>query len=370
MIDSFVMKHLLFFINNLSSGGAEHQLCELANGLSAKGYQVTITTFGDVPDHYTYATEIHRCRIAVGKSGFQKMIGIWRYFLSVKADWVIGFGQRESRLCLLPLLFRSRKIHVMAGERNTTIGKPLKQEQQLLKYLYKRADYIIPNSHAQRNHIIEVKPEYADKTITITNYTDLTTYNVSPLPEGETLYIGVLGRYNVQKNCMRFVDAVRLLKSQTNQKFVIEWFGNKKLKGEDNPLYVKMRAKVEENGLADCLILNDHIKDVPTEMQRFDAFCLPSLWEGFSNAISEAICCGKPCLVSDVADNGVMVHDGENGFLFNPRNIESIVAAFMSYFELSKDARQKMAKASRTRAEELFDYERFIGAYVSLIESI
>ena len=365
------MKSIVLFINGLTSGGAEHQLVELADGLAERGYDVTITTFSDVTDHYKYSPKIKRHHIAKGSSKIFKLIGIFLYFLSLKTDWVISFGQRANYFCLIPLWFRTRKnIRVIAGERNTTVGPPSSIERKLLDKYYKSADYIVPNSFSQRNYIIKAKPEYACKTITITNFTDLNVFTASPLPEGETFKFVVFGRYDKQKNCIRFTEAIHELKQKTEKSFVIEWYGNQSFKDKSpNSFYQKMNNKVIELGLQNILILKDQTKDVASIMRQYDAFCLPSLWEGFSNAIGEAICCGRPCLVSDVADNGVMVKDGLNGFLFDPQNTDDIVTAFLKFFSLSKNERATMGEESRKRAEALFSKDHFISSYENLINT-
>ena len=97
--------------------------------------------------------------------------------------------------------------------------------------------------------------------------------------------------------------------------------------------------------------------------------CLPSLWEGFSNTLSEYICCGRPVIASDVADNGVMVKEGINGFLFNPTEVTEIVSCFENYFSLPDEKTDQMAHESRNIAEELFSKEKFANSYVQLIES-
>lgn len=362
------MKRIVLFINNLSSGGAEHQLVQLADGLVERGYDVSIVTFGDNKDHYRYSALIKRKHLAPGKTAVFKMVAIFVFFLKIKTDWIISFGQRENKLCLIPLLFRSHKIHVIAGERNTTIGKPTRQEKILLKVLYRRADYIVPNSHAQYRHIIESEPILEAKTITITNFTDLKYYKVHTLPMNERLRIGIFARYNSQKNCLRFVDAVSKLKGCTSQTFLIEWYGDQKIKDKDNPMFIQMNLKVQEYGLNDCIILHNHIENVAEKMQFFDAICLPSLWEGFSNSISEAISCGKPCLVSDVADNSIMVKEGINGFLFDPKDENSIVESFLKFFSLSHKERECFGLESRKRAEQLFDRSTFLDSYIKLIE--
>lgn len=362
------MKKIVFFINNLSSGGAEHQLCELANGLAEKGYDITITTFGDEKDHYYLLPFIKRVKLAAGKSNLRKLLAIWYYFLSVKTNWVIAFGHRESRLCLMPILFRNRKdLKVIAGERNSLFYSNSKMESITIQYLYQRANYIVPNSHSEAEYIVKTYPQQRSKLVVITNFTDPDVFGVSKLPSGRVLRIGVFARYNEQKNCKRFVKAMIMLKSRTSQAFVVEWYGNKMLKGGENPYYLQLVKIIEEAGLQGVVLLNNHVQNVPALMPRFDAICLPSLYEGFSNSISEAICCGKPCLVSNVSDNGVMVKDGVNGFLFNPLDEEAIVSAFLKFFALPSEERQKLGLASREMALDLFNRDRFIGSYERLM---
>lgn len=102
-------------------------------------------------------------------------------------------------------------------------------------------------------------------------------------------------------------------------------------------------------------------------MGEYHAICLPSLYEGFSNSIAEGICSGKPMLVSDVSDNGVMVKDGLNGYLFNPNDCESMCEAFVKMCNASEDDMVAMSKKSREIAEALFDEDRFINEYIKLL---
>ena len=120
--------------------------------------------------------------------------------------------------------------------------------------------------------------------------------------------------------------------------------------------------------LNEYITIHEPTKNVAQLIPSFDAMCLPSLYEGFSNSISEYICCGRPVICSDVSDNSIMVHEGENGFLFNPLDVEDIVRAFSSYFSSSKEKRLLMGQKSREIAEQLFDKELFINEYIKLIE--
>lgn len=362
------MKHITFFLCTYSSGGAEHQVCELSHMLLGYGYAISIVTFGDAPDHYRMHNSIERVRLGVGKSNLGKFIAILRFFFSVKTDCVLSFGQRESFLALIPLLFRP-KIKVLAGERNFTVGKPTKYENILVKWLYKRANYIVPNSFSQTEYLKQLAPKYKDKIITITNYTDLAHYSYFKPPQNSPkLVIGAFCRYAEQKNYARLAQAIKLLKDKNISNFVFHWYGNKYVRdGVYCDGYVEFSKLIEEFGIDDMIVLYDHIRDVLPIVRNCDAVCVPSLHEGWSNTISEAICCGKPLLVSDVSDNGRMVLQGQNGFLFNPYDIGEIATAIEQFVSLSMEERTAMGVKSRRIAESLFDKETFCNKYLELI---
>lgn len=361
-------KNITCFICSLASGGAEHQLTELCRMLVDRGYVVTIATFADVEDHYPCATGVMRKRIAPNKGKIGKILSIFWYFLRVRTDVVISFGQRESFLCLIPLFFR-RKIKVINGERNLTIGRNSRIERILVKWLYRRSDFIVSNSYSQARNIVSLAPNLANKTKTIINYLDTNLYVPSSEPQHKNpLRIGVFCRYAPQKNCERFIRVVELLKNK-GLSFRIDWYGNQFGKnGQANDYFMKIKGVADSLDLGDYLYLNNNIKNVNEVMPQYDAICLPSLWEGFSNTIAEAISCGKLMLVSDVSDNSVMVEDNYNGFLFDPTSEEQICGALEKFIHSTSEQRKIMGQRSRERALHLFGAHGFIEEYLKLIE--
>lgn len=361
------MKSIVLFIGSLSSGGAEHQLIELSKLLIEKGYKVSIVTFTDVKDHYKIPEKSLRIKIGQGRCTLLKIILIMIFFVKIKTDCVISFGQRANLLAIIPLFFR-RKIKIIAGERSLTIGKPTAIEKILTFSLYYRVDYIVPNSYSQAKYLISVNKKLVDKIKVITNYTDLCLYKATEYTPNTVIKIGIFARYSKEKNYYRFVKAIKLLKEKTNKSFVIEWFGNKYYKDNSvNKDYFLMEKMIEKYDLRDVFCLNSHIGNVSQVLTQYDAICLPSLFEGFSNSISEAISCARPMLVSDVSDNKLMVQEGINGFLFNPYDVDDIVNAILKFFNSTEDERNLMSINSRKIAEKLFDRDSFINKYVSLI---
>lgn len=362
------MKKVTCFICSMGSGGAEHQMSILATMLVEKGYDVELVTFSGDEYHYPISEQVRRIRIAKTENKILKFLSIFWFFLTHKTNCVISFGQRENLFALVPLVFRP-KIKVIAGERNFTIGTISQTERILLNYLYWRADYIVPNSYSQRDHILECKPRFADKVVTITNYTDTSQYTYIPPVNEDVVKIGIFCRYHKQKNYERFAVVVKRLKESGYTQLHIDWFGNLGNGDHPNKDYIIFRRMVEEYNIGDILHLNNHIKNVSLVMPQYDAICVPSLHEGWSNTISEGICCGRPMLVSDVSDNGRMVINGENGFLFNPLEEDEMYKAFVKFLSISFRERELMGKHSREYAYKLFDLDEFITKYVKLIEN-
>ena len=365
------MQAIICFTESLGGGGAEHQIVILAGFLAEKGYDVKLVTYADVPDHYNLPNGVKRLVIAPHKKQIQKLFAIFRYFLNTDVDCVISYRKMCNIRVLIPMFFRRNPPKIICSERNFTIGKRDFARRIMVKVLYRKADYIVPNSTSQTEFMKKENPKNTPKLHTIYNYTDLRQFCMSQMPANqEPVKIVVFGRYSNQKNPIRFAKAMSLLKEKTKHRFDVDWYGSQTGANQGfNNEYLFAKECVERLEVGDVLHLKPAVKDPSLLMGNYHAACLPSLYEGFSNSIAEAISSGKPMLVSDVSDNSVMVHEGVNGFLFNPTDINSICDAFERFLSLSMDEKQIMALESRKIAEELFDKELFIKRYVDLIEN-
>ncbi len=73
-------------------------------------------------------------------------------------------------------------------------------------------------------------------------------------------------------------------------------------------------------------------------------------------------------MCSDVCDNPRIVEDGINGYLFNPRDANSMANIIMDFLHLSEDGKKQMGKKSREIAERKFSSSKFVDDYIKLIE--
>ena len=364
------MKRITCFTANLGGGGAQHQMTYLANFLIEKGYDVCLVTYNDDQnDHYELNGAVRRIRLDLKGNSFIKELRLIYFFIRHKYDCVISFRSASNFVFLLAYLFSFRNKKIIVGERNTTII-PDKKERINHCFFYKMADYVVPNSYTQERYLKSLNKSWANRVKTITNYTDLDQYLVHPKQtlSLQTIEIGIFSRIFPQKNYERFCEMLCVLKKESRNSFHVTWYGDKKegsyLKGS---LHIK--ELIDEFNISDVLTIKDSVRNVKDLIPQFHVMCLPSLYEGFSNSISEYICCGKPVICSDVSDNSTMVQDGFNGYLFDPTDVKSMCSAFIKFFQLNDDERDKMGKNSRLIAEKLFDKERFINSYIDLIEN-
>jgi len=110
-------------------------------------------------------------------------------------------------------------------------------------------------------------------------------------------------------------------------------------------------------------------KDIEEFLHMADIFVLPSYYrEGLPRTSLEACACGNPIITTDSVGCKEAVKDGENGFLIEPQNLESLVKA-MEFFITNPDKIREMGMKSRKYAEERFDVNIINNDLIKLIES-
>ena len=110
-----------------------------------------------------------------------------------------------------------------------------------------------------------------------------------------------------------------------------------------------------------------NIKDVPALLSRASIMVLPSLTEGISLTLLEAMAQGLPVVTTRVGGNPEVVVDGDTGLLVPPANPQALAQALLRLSRDSSEARS-MGIAGRRRIERYFDVRRMVLDYESLYE--
>lgn len=357
------MKKILLLNQSIGTGGAERQICGLAIGLKRQGYEVLLVTprkkdfysveLSELGDSY----ELHPELINT-KTRIFRLIKLIKRF---RPDVVISYGYSMSLPACVAKIF-CPKVKLIVSERNTT--QVLTRSAKVLYALYRFADYIVPNSHAQSQYLSNRYPQYKDKIKTITNFVHIDRFvPAEEKIENEIVEIVTVARYNPQKNGHRYVDAIRKVVAEYPDVH-FSWYGDKHSGGE---YYQQMETLVKEYGLSEYVTLNDATDNVVNVYQSADFFVLPSLFEGYPNVVCEAMCCELPIVCGNICDNAIIVEDGVNGFLCNPKDVDSIAKAIMKMIALGREKRLQMGRINRTKLIETHTLEKLVDRYKTLI---
>ena len=97
-------------------------------------------------------------------------------------------------------------------------------------------------------------------------------------------------------------------------------------------------------------------QDVPHLLSCYDIFALPSLWEGLSISLLEAMAAGKPIVTTNIKGNRELIKNVVDGPLVNPQNPESLADGCI-YFFRHRDRAQAVGSKARRKAEASFSEE-------------
>jgi len=133
----------------------------------------------------------------------------------------------------------------------------------------------------------------------------------------------------------------------------------------DGALRPSLEALARTLGIADRVVFTGAREDVPRMLAMLDVFVLPSLAEGMSNALLEAMALGRPAVATAVGGNPDVVRDGATGLLVPPGQPPALAAALAEL--LSEPTRAiGLGAAARCWVRQELTLERMLRRYEAL----
>ena len=130
----------------------------------------------------------------------------------------------------------------------------------------------------------------------------------------------------------------------------------------DGPLRVQVQAVLDQAGLSDLAWLPGERQDVADVMRGLRAFFLPSIAEGISNTILEAMASGLPVIATDVGGNADLVEAGRTGHIVPAADPDRMAQSLVAL--ASDPARAiQMGLAGRQRVVEKFSMRAMVSSY-------
>ncbi len=179
------------------------------------------------------------------------------------------------------------------------------------------------------------------------------------IPEGR-LIVGTVANFKAHKGLLDLLRAaVHVRRIIAEVTFVLVGHG---------PLETEIRRQARELGLEGTLVLAGYRPDAPRIASMFDVFALPSLQEGLSIALLEAMALGKPVVVTRVGGFPEVVEHGREGLIVPPGNPMALADAIVTILR-DPSLRERMGWAARRRAAR-FDIRQTVSRIEAVYEEL
>ena len=160
-----------------------------------------------------------------------------------------------------------------------------------------------------------------------------------------TFVFGLVARWSPQKNHKGLLEAAALLDLQgINFKCVLA--GDNIIKEN-----IELNSLIESLGISEKVILLGRQDNIPGLMSALDLHVLPSLaGEGFPNVVAEAMACETLCLVTDIGDAALIVH--EFGWVcsnFDTKSIEDSLSKIMKEYDSKLWSKRRVLASEHVR---------------------
>ena len=181
----------------------------------------------------------------------------------------------------------------------------------------------------------------------------------------DKVVVGTVGRLQAVKDQVTLVHAFAALLRETPK---LRETARLAIIG-DGPQRDALTAVTLQEGIADVTWLPGARADVARLYQCFDVFALPSLNEGISNTLLEAMATGLPIIATAVGGNVELVDHDANGRLIPVSNSQALVGEIKRYV-LDDGLRSRHGLASRLRVLSNFSLDLMVDSYLHLYDSL
>lgn len=352
--------HALF---RFGIGGLENGLVNLINGFPAGRYRHVIVCLDDYdPD---FVRRVHDARIEVHalhkRPGQDPRVWLrmWRLLRKVRPDILHTRNFASLELQLLGVLAGVRgRVHGEHGWDMQDLNGSNRKYRLVRRVLGACVQRFIALSKDLQRYLVRDVGIAADKVVQVYNGVDIQRFQpATPRADGP-LVIGTVGRMKAVKNqtflCQAFIDLLTR-RADLRGRLCLRLVG-------DGPLRAECDALLTAAGLRGQADLPGDSARVAEDLREMDVFVLPSLAEGISNTILEAMASGLPVIATAVGGNPELIEQGRTGALVACDDVPALSALLEAYVDNPAMRREHGAEA-RAAVTAQFSLERMIATY-------
>jgi len=376
------LKVLLFYASEIAAlGGAELSVLSLAEGLTKRGHHTTILEFAATPSKRRLASGITVSSIPRAFYPHLRRPGSWlRFsqslwqFLKVvhqfKPDVVsVHFPTWQSPPVVAAHAL-PHKWRLVVTARGSDIGTIPFSQPKLRRWqslLFQRADAVTAVSESLRRDMLALYPFLRSKVRVIYNAADPQWFEKGVVdPPGANLerYLLFVGAFQSIKGVDVLLHAWQRIQGRVPGLSLL-------LVGEGADFDSLV-------GLSESLGVSGSVRFVGPKPQEdllplyrdAQLVVIPSRNEGFPRVALEAGACGSICVGSNVGGLPEVIEDRITGLLVEPESPEALAEAMLRALNLPAGLKQRMSTAARDKIRQQFGYERMVGSYEELFQSL
>ena len=378
---------IVFVINSLGAGGAEHSLAELAIRLVAAGHEPTFATFVRRPEGFEGLVRDHGISIELipGRGLPSWTRSLRRFVRRVRPDVVhttIFEADVAGRLAAF-----GTGIPVVSSLINVTYGPERLLDPNVRRWKLwgvRQIDGLTARRFTTHLHAVSrsvkdaavrslrIRPE----RVTVVERgrdPDRLGFPTPERRERARRELGIptdaevvlsVGRLEHQKGHRYLVAAVAAIRDRPRLVVL--------LAGRDGYRSAELRQQVRGLGLERTVRFLGHRDDVPDLLAAADLLVLPSLNEGAAGVVIEAMALGTPLVASDLPSLREVTGDGGSGLLVPAGEPEAFAAAIVRILE-----DERLSRSLGARGRDIFEQrftldrsvERMIAMYRSVLDS-
>lgn len=308
------------FIPTLTAGGAERVASILANQW-AKNHSVVVFTYFEEPHFYNLDSKIqvkclglraNRAVLHRAIDVIDALISFRRIVSQVCPSFVLSFMNKYNAFCLAALA--GTKIPVIVSERDSPTEVLPRFRVLARDTFYPRAAGVICQTETGCQ-FIENRYRCIQRTIAIPNPVEPLIDTRTRSPNDTILNIGRLVPKKGHK------DLLKAFAKMTIPGWRLVLCG-------DGPCRNALKSQAQALGIADRVEFAGSVQDLQLYFRHAGMFAFSSLYEGYPNALAEAMVSGLPCVSYDclTGPSELIVHE-KNGLLVPVGDIESLSAA-------------------------------------------
>ncbi len=356
--DSAQRMRIAHVVPQLNVGGLERLLVDFARQVDRSQFDLQ---FVSLSDHGTLAAEIERegwpvCALTM-QPGLRPtyVFRLASYFLQNSVDVVhthntkaLFYAAPAARLAGIRKIVHTRHGQCFNSTKRTLLG---------FKHACRLVSHVVCVSH-DTAILSRQAGVPAEKIVIIGNAIDTSRFPYTgPQARGP---VTMVGRLSPEKNVQLLLNA-----------FAIAWLQEPCLKLEivgDGPCRAELEELSRRLGITERVLFVGETKDVASFMRRSSVFVLPSLTEGISLTLLEAMATGLPTIATNVGGSSEVVVDQATGLLVTSNDTKELADAIVGVWRNPQKA-QRMGLSGRARIDEHFNLRHMLRRYEALYQA-